>query len=124
MPLNKSLNVIAIDDDPMAIMWLEEVLSNTDVTCNVHSFTNSVKGADALKKQKPDVLFVDMEMPEMNGLDIMSLPLNLPNVIAMSSNVSYKNDALRLNAKAFLEKPVDLRLINNLLNQNIESTGL
>ncbi len=103
---------MAIDDDPICIMWLEGILNRSDVKCSVHSFTNSMKGIDAIQQEKPDVLLLNIEMPEMNGLDILRLPLDLPNVIAMSSNVAYKDDVLQLNARTFLQKPLSLDLVS------------
>ncbi|MEP4533674.1 MAG: response regulator [Cyclobacteriaceae bacterium] len=96
---------IAIDDDPLALLIVKRFCSRLDNIDLVKTYSDSIKGANDLDIQKPDIVFLDMEMPDLSGLEILKGLGDSLKVVVVSSNLNMRKDALGLNAAAFLHKP-------------------
>lgn len=72
----------------------------------VNTYTDPIQGSAGIILDQPDILFLDIEMPEFNGIQILSALKRPPKVIVVSSNPDYKDKALGLNALAFIRKPI------------------
>ena len=64
------LQCVIIDDEPLAREILEEYLQKSEITGAVQ-FSNARDALAYLQTHEPDVLFLDIEMPEMNGIDFL-----------------------------------------------------
>ncbi|MEO9477739.1 MAG: response regulator [Cyclobacteriaceae bacterium] len=96
---------IAIDDDPLALLIVKRFCSRLDKIDLVETYSDSVLGANDITNQKPDIVFLDMEMPDLSGLEILKGLGDSLKVVVVSSNLNIREDALGLNAAAFLHKP-------------------
>ncbi|MEP0367293.1 MAG: response regulator [Cyclobacteriaceae bacterium] len=96
---------IAIDDDPLALLIVKRFCSRLDNIDLVETYSDSVKGANDIVNQNPDIVFLDMEMPDLSGLEILKGLGDSLKVVVVSSNLNMREDALGLNAAAFLHKP-------------------
>ena len=65
------LRAISIDDDPTSILMVKQLAEKTENLELVNTYQDAVKGAAGIILDKPDVLFLDIEMPEFNGIEIM-----------------------------------------------------
>lgn len=105
----EEINSIIIDDEPLGIKTLQQMLlehcSNVKV---VETFQSSVEAYEYLKNQKPDLLFLDIHMPHISGLELLKkLDYRNYNVIFTTAYKEYMLEALRLSAIDFLLKPID-----------------
>lgn len=122
MPIEE-LNVAIIDDEKSAIKnFLEEIESIRDPKINVlFSSQNPVEGLAKAKEQKPDILFLDIEMPGMNGIEVLrSLRDNSDfdcHVIFQTSYEKYTIQALREAAFDFIMKPIERPDLCNSINR-------
>jgi len=102
------MNCIVIDDDKLTCGLIEEFINQTDGLQFIASFHSA---QDTLLKSKSlediDLLFLDVEMPDMSGFDFLKRISNPPIVIIMSSNESYALDAFSFAVTDFLLKPVE-----------------
>lgn len=101
------LRAIAIDDDPVSIMMVKKLSESIDYLELVNTYQSPIEGAAGIILDRPDLLFLDIEMPEFNGVEIMSSLVKPPKIIVISGNSTFKEKALALNAVTFISKPAD-----------------
>ncbi len=116
------INCIIIDDDPLATKVLQELIEKTD-TLNLLRTYSSAKEAIFKKEeisQNVDLIFLDVEMPEMTGIEFLSAFDKHPYVIIVSSKQHYAIDAFEFEVTDYLTKPVGLarfsKAIDRILN--------
>ncbi|RYY55039.1 MAG: response regulator transcription factor [Chitinophagaceae bacterium] len=102
------MRCIAIDDETLALKLLEDNISQVPYLELTGSFHNPVKAMAFVHSDKPDLIFIDIEMPGMTGLDfIRSLPYQ-PMVILVTAYERFALDGFSLNVIDYLLKPVEL----------------
>ncbi|TGV04472.1 LytR/AlgR family response regulator transcription factor [Flavivirga rizhaonensis] len=101
------MTIVIIDDDIHDIEYCKELLAK-NFTCfeTVICFTKPIEGLQYLNKHKPDLLIVDVEMPDLNGLDLLT-HLKSPNteVVFCTAHDKFAIEAYRHFAIGFLLKP-------------------
>ena len=104
-----SLKTIIVDDEPDSIKLLSLQLSQHCPEVEIAGmYTSSVKALPAIEKIQPDLVFLDIEMPIMNGFELLEKILHLPfSVIFITAYNQYALKAFRFNAVDYLVKPVD-----------------
>lgn len=99
-----NIKCIAIDDEPMAL----EIISNfcqRYSNIELKTFTNPLVGIEYVKRQKPDILFLDVEMGEISGIELAhELPAST-FLVFTTAYAQYALDGFELNAIDFLHKP-------------------
>lgn len=105
------LNAIIIDDE---IRWIEELKLLLGEYCpgvNVLAqYCLSKEGLDAIKKLKPDLVFLDIEMPGMNGFELLEQFTEIPFAVIFTTCYDrYAIKAIRFSALDYLLKPVDTK---------------
>ena len=103
------LKTIIIDDEPDSIKLLELQLAQHCPQIEIAgTYTSSIKALPAIEKLQPDLIFLDIEMPVMNGFELLEKILHLPfSVIFITAYNEYALKAFRFNAVDYLLKPVD-----------------
>ncbi len=103
-----SMNCIIIDDDALSRRVVEEFVERTDFLSLKHSFKDAVEAINAFNKgnEEIDLIFLDIEMPEMDGIDFMNALKNLPQVIIISSKEKYAVNAFDYDVTDYLLKPI------------------
>jgi DNA-binding LytR/AlgR family response regulator len=100
------MNCIIIDDDKLSRKILEEYISKTPGIGLAGSFSNAPDAIRFLKKKSDiEVVFLDIEMPEMTGIDFLKSVVDPPQVIMTSSKGKYALDAFDFDVADFLLKP-------------------
>jgi DNA-binding LytR/AlgR family response regulator len=100
------IHCLITDDDQMSIKVLESLISSVKEWKVVGSCSNIMQTRELLKLQKVDVLFLDVEMPDVTGLQFMDSIDYSPEVVIVSSNEKYAIDAFAYNVADYLLKPV------------------
>ncbi len=103
------LKTIILDDEPDSIKLLELQLAQHCPQIEIAgTYTSSIKALPAIEKLQPDLIFLDIEMPVMNGFELLEKILHLPfSVIFITAYNEYALKAFRFNAVDYLLKPVD-----------------
>ncbi|RLD63929.1 MAG: DNA-binding response regulator [Bacteroidetes bacterium] len=97
---------IIIDDDPLAITVLESYLEKVDKIEIVAKYNNAIDAYDILHKEKIDLIFLDIEMPRLTGVDFIKTLNKPPSIIITSANKDYAIDGFELNVIDYLMKPI------------------
>ena len=103
------LNAIIIDDEKPAIEILKRLLEKTGQICVVGSFMRAKDALLKLQNLKPDVAFLDIEMPEMSGLELAEKIIEAGNdieIVFVTAYDKYALEAFRVNAINYLLKPL------------------
>jgi len=117
---------LLIADDQMSLhTYLDKIMdwSSLGITEVQHAY-NGQEAAELADSFKPDLLIIDIRMPELNGIDalrrIQSLPRKLKTIILSAyDEFEYARDALRLNVAHYLLKPVDSQLLLDTIRELI-----
>ena len=103
------LHAIIIDDEPNAVGLLALRLSQHCPQIEVvASCTNSHKGVEAILDYRPDVVFLDIEMPQMNGFQVLEAVAGIPfALVFVTAYDKFALKAFRYSAVDYLLKPID-----------------
>ena len=102
----RPITCIIVDDEPLAVRLLESYVEKTPDLELMASFTDSINAINAIKAQKPDLIFLDIQMPNIDGMELAhSLPEET-RVIFTTAFKEYAFESYEVNALDFLLKPV------------------
>lgn len=100
------INCIIIDDEPLARKGLKEYIADIDFLILVGEYDNPLKAAEQLSKGDVQLLFLDIQMPKITGLDFFKTLQHAPPVIFTTAYPQYALDGFELNALDYLVKPI------------------
>ena len=100
------LSCIIVDDEPLAVKLLESFVSKTPDLTLLASFTDSVEAINAVKEQKPNILFLDIQMPDLNGMELAHMIPSETRVIFTTAFKEYAFESYEVRALDFLLKPI------------------
>lgn len=101
------MNCIIIDDDDFFVSIIEEYFNMVDYLNLLGTFHNPVDAMSVLKADQPvHLIFLDVEMPKMSGIEFLENLKNLPQIIMMSAKEKYALDAFDYDVTDYLLKPV------------------
>jgi two-component system LytT family response regulator len=102
------LRCLVVDDDPLSVQIVLNCIANTPFLQAIGSCTSAVEAAEILRTQSQpiDVLFLDVEMPMMSGIDLLRTQLELPQVVLITSSDHYAVQAFEFAVADYLLKPL------------------
>jgi DNA-binding LytR/AlgR family response regulator len=100
-----NLNCIIVDDEPMARKVLEEYIEDVAFLKLVGKAENPVKAIPLLAADKVDVMFLDINMPRMSGIDFLKSTSKLPLTIMTTAYSEYAVEGFELDVLDYLVKP-------------------
>jgi DNA-binding LytR/AlgR family response regulator len=101
------MNCIIVDDEDVSRKFIEGFVVKTGFLELAQSFSNPIEALSFLSNNKVDLIFLDIEMPEMNGIEfIKTIKDKLPQVILTTSHKEFAIDAFEHDVTDFLVKPV------------------
>lgn len=102
------LTCIAVDDEPLALALLEDNISKVPNLKLVSSCTDAFEATKALQQQQVDLIFIDIQMPGLTGLQFIKSLAQKPMVILITAYKQYALDSYDLDVVDYLVKPVAL----------------
>lgn len=100
------LNCVAIDDEPLARECIANYVQETDFLKLVGTGNNPVELTSLLDEHKVDLIFLDIQMPLMNGIEFLKMTQQLPMVIITTAYPSYALEGFQLDVIDYLVKPI------------------
>lgn len=100
------INCIIIDDEPLARKGLKEYIADVDFLNFTGEFDNPLKAAEIISRGEIQLLFLDIQMPKITGLDFFKTLQNAPPVIFTTAYPQYALEGFEVNALDYLVKPI------------------
>lgn len=103
--MSNATNVIIIDDEPLARSLVKEFLIDHNHMEVVAECDDGFQGIKAIGEHRPDLVFLDVQMPKITGLEMLELLDEVPSVIFTTAYEEYAIKAFEANAVDYLLKP-------------------
>ena len=100
------MNCIAIDDEPKALEVIERYCQKSDIVNLKATFRQPVKAIEFLNREKTDLIFLDINMPDINGIQLIAALPDKPMVIFTTAYSTYAVESYSLSAVDYLLKPI------------------
>jgi two-component system LytT family response regulator len=114
-----TIKCLLVDDEPLAITLLKQHIAQVDLLEVVGECPNAVKALEVLRVQDVDLLFLDIHMPSLSGLELLKMLRHPPKVIITTAYREYALDGYDLDLIDYLLKPITfdrfLKAIQRLL---------
>lgn len=118
--MSVKLKCIAVDDEPLALELIEHYVSNFSQLHLVQKFEDAISGAQFLKENTVDLLFVDINMPDISGLELVRALDKPPMIIFTTAYKNFAFEGFELNALDFLLKPIELLRFKKTVQKAID----
>ena len=102
------MKCIIVDDEEMSRMNLERLCSRIDGIEVVSICEDGIKAISELEKHAVDLLFLDIEMPDLTGIEMVKSLSNLPQIIFTTSRTEFALEAFEYDVTDYLSKPITL----------------
>lgn len=120
--MKRKYDVLIVDDEFLARKLLTEYVSKVDFLNLVDTCPDATKAMEVLNKENVDILLLDIQMPDISGMEMLKLLPNRPSVILTTAYSEYAVDAFALGVVDYLLKPFDyarfMQAINKAVSQN------
>jgi two-component system LytT family response regulator len=107
MTTDRSITAVLVDDETLAREVLREHLASHPEIRIVSECANGFEAVKAITELKPDLVFLDIQMPKLNGFEVLELVDHTPSVIFVTAFDQYALKAFEVHAVDYLLKPFD-----------------
>ncbi|MDX1938976.1 MAG: LytTR family DNA-binding domain-containing protein [Saprospiraceae bacterium] len=118
------INVIIVDDEPLAQDVLETYIEKVPELQLVKKCNNAFEANEALKNNQIDLMFLDIQMPQLTGIDFLKTLSKPPLVIFTTAYSNYAIEGFELNALDYLLKPISVDRFMKAVNKAVEQMEL
>ncbi|GAA0719679.1 LytTR family DNA-binding domain-containing protein [Aquimarina litoralis] len=124
--MNPKIKCLIVDDEPLAREIIENYIARIDQLELVKSCANALEAFHSITNSDIDLIFLDIQMPNLTGIDFLKDIQPIPNVIFTTAYSDYAVDAFNLEAIDYLLKPIEfsrfLKAINKVLKLSKKDT--
>ncbi|MFQ3325716.1 MAG: DNA-binding LytR/AlgR family response regulator [Salibacteraceae bacterium] len=103
------MNCVIVDDEKLSLTVVEKFVQDTKSLNLVGSYSNGNDLHKALNSKQIDLIFLDINMPEINGIDLVKTTKNIPQVIFITSHPDYAIEAFEHDVTDYLVKPINFQ---------------
>jgi DNA-binding LytR/AlgR family response regulator len=118
------MNVIIVDDEPLAVEVLEIYVSKMPNLNLIGTCSNAFEANEMLKNNEIDLMFLDIQMPQLTGIDFLKTLSKPPMVIFTTAYPNYAVEGFELNAIDYLLKPISMDRFMKAVNKAAEQYDL
>jgi DNA-binding LytR/AlgR family response regulator len=122
---NKKITCVAVDDEPLALSILNKYIGSVENLELVGSCQNAVQALQLLQQYKVDLIFLDIQMPQIMGTDFIRTLKKSPKIIFTTAYRKYAIQGFELDAVDYLLKPISferfLKAVNKVLQTNLDA---
>ncbi len=111
------MNVIIVDDEPLAHEVLETYISKVSNLNLINNCYNALEAKEAIKNEQVDLMFLDIQMPQLTGLEFVRSMTQLPLVIFTTAYADYALESYEIDAVDYLVKPIGLEQFLKAINK-------
>lgn len=124
------ISCLIIDDEPLAIDLLKDYTDRISELKLINTFTNPIEAVTFLKNNEVDLLFLDIQMPELNGLDLIRIISPNQAVVLTTAYGEYALESYEFRVFDYLLKPISfdrfeksIQKVNGFLNEDFRRSG-
>ena len=114
------MNCIAVDDEPLALNVIKEFCDKVDFLNLIDTYTSAIDAAKAVNEKDIDLIFLDIQMPHVTGLEFASSLSNPPLIIFTTAYSEYALEGFKLDAVDYLVKPIPFNQFLKAVNKAYE----
>jgi two-component system LytT family response regulator len=118
------ITCIAIDDEPMALEVIERYCADSDLVDLKATFRQPIKAMAWLSREKIDLIFLDINMPEISGMKLLQSLSPQPMIIFTTAYSHYAVESYNLNAIDYLLKPIIFERFLTSINKAAKAISL
>lgn len=122
--MKRKYNVLIVDDEFLARKLLTEYVSKIDYLQLVDTCPDATKAMEVLNNEHIDILLLDIQMPDISGVEMLRLINNKPAVILTTAYSEYAVDAFSLGVVDYLLKPFDYARFLQAINKAVNTTNI
>lgn len=111
------INCLIIDDEPLAINVIKNYLEPIENFEVINTFSNPIEGLNFLKNNKVDVIFLDINMPVLDGINFIKSLDNPPILVITSAYSQFAIETYELDVLDYLVKPIEFPRLMKTLNK-------
>ncbi|EGA70154.1 putative two-component response-regulatory protein YehT [Vibrio sinaloensis DSM 21326] len=117
------LSALVIDDELFAREELMELLAETGEISVIGEASNAIEGLKKINQLKPDVVFLDIQMPQVTGIELLGMldPDTMPKVVFVTAYDEFAIQAFEDNAFDYLLKPVDTQRLEKTVQRLLKT---
>lgn len=116
----QKLRCIAIDDEPLALELITTYTARFPSLILLQTFEDAIYGAEFLKHNAIDLLFIDINMPDITGIDLVRALDVRPMVIFTTAYKNFAYEGFELDALDYLLKPIDFERFSKTVNKALD----
>ena len=121
--MKNNITTILVDDEPLARKLLKEYLQDFPEVKIIGEYKNGKQAIKAINEDKPDVVFLDIRMPGMDGFEVLENLKYMPHIIFSTAYEDYALKAFERNAVDYLLKPYDRKRFSQAIQKVLSRTG-
>lgn len=111
------INCIVVDDEPLALELMEFYVQRVPFLNLVGKSSDAFGAMKLIQEQPVDLMFLDIEMPDLNGIEMLRTKRDLPRVIFTTAYPNYAVEGFTLNALDYLLKPIPFERFVQAVNK-------
>lgn len=120
--INQKTRCMVVDDEPLAIRLLEKHIQQFSQLELVASCWNAIEAFEILKKEEIDLIFLDIQMPGLTGIDFLKSLNNPPAVVFTTAYREYAVESYELDVIDYMLKPVTMERFFRAINKYLDQT--
>jgi DNA-binding LytR/AlgR family response regulator len=122
--MKNTYSYIIVDDNPIDIKILEGNLSKLPHLKLIQTFNNPIDAIPTIHEGLIDILFLDVEMPEISGINLLNSLEKIPQVILISNHTHYSMEAFEVGVTDYIQKPVSFERVLKSVSRAIDLINL
>ena len=119
-----TLNCIIVDDSKIQRLSIVKLVENHTSLNLIAEFNSALECKNGLKKHQVDLIFLDIEMPDLTGFELLDTLNNKPQIIFVTGKTEYAFKAFNYDATDYLHKPIKIERFNAAIEKAIKQHNL
>jgi len=121
--MNQKIKCLIVDDEPLAILVIKEYVERVPQLELVKTCTDAIQAFQVLSQEEIDLVFLDIEMPGLNGIDFIKSLSNPPSIILTTAYREYAMESYEIEVVDYLLKPISFSRFFKAINKYLKSTA-
>jgi DNA-binding LytR/AlgR family response regulator len=118
-----TLNCVVVDDSAIQRLSLVKLIESNATLNLVAEYKNAVEAKNGVFNKKVDLIFLDIEMPVINGFEFLDVLPNKPQIIFVTGKSEYAMKAFDYEATDYLKKPIDKERFNKAVEKAVSQAN-